>query len=103
MGSVALQGFLLHGSPERLGEKRLQAGGKDFLDIFLFGGSFKKVFPYAHRFRTEGGTSHDGPAELEKSFHQKGRKRKVIGLVVVPMLGTQVLRERPDSGKPRLD
>ncbi len=103
MGEVALQGFLLNGASERLSEKRLQASGEHFLNLFLFKWCFEKFIPYADRFRTEGGTAHDGPAKLKKGLHQKGRKRKVISLVVVPMLGPQILRERPHSGKPRFN
>ncbi len=77
-------------------EKRIQAF-TDFLfqvrGILRFG---KEFLPKPNRIFIEIRTLQNGNAQFQKGIEKKRREGQLIGLVVEPVSGPQILRERPD-------
>ena len=93
---VPVLDLFFHRGTESQPEKRIQAFA-DFLfhvlRILRFG---KEFLPKPNRIFIEIRALQNGNAKLQKGIEKKRREGQLIGLVVEPVSGPQILGERPD-------
>ena len=100
VGGVTVDGGFLHGPAEGALQKVGNTLARLSRHISIRGGCLEKGVPNADGVFVEVRAFHDRHAEAQEGIEEQRRKRQLIGLIIEPVRGAEILRERSHLAQP---